>query len=277
MYRDNRGCSHDQCTFCNFYKGYPFRAAPLSQIEEDLKEASKIRPNAKIIWASGGNPYTLNTNKLLQIAELFKKYLPKATTTTYAHIKDIKKKSLEEIKQLKEAGFVELVIGVESADDEVLKAVNKGYTAADVLEQCTKLEAAGVEYGLIYLSGLSEAGKNLQSVRTSLKTINKLSPIRIYYTTVAVVPDTKMYEDVRSGKFKEAGELERIEEMREFVAGTKIETEIYALTSTNAVPLVANMPEDRDAVLAYLDEVIANFTEFDEIKLAKSRAKMTRV
>lgn len=30
------GCSHNQCKFCNFYQGYPFKMAPLSQIEEDL-------------------------------------------------------------------------------------------------------------------------------------------------------------------------------------------------------------------------------------------------
>ncbi len=32
------GCSHNSCTFCNFYKDTPFMVAPLSQIEEDLKE-----------------------------------------------------------------------------------------------------------------------------------------------------------------------------------------------------------------------------------------------
>ena len=26
------GCTHDSCTFCNFYDGYPFRVAPLEQV-----------------------------------------------------------------------------------------------------------------------------------------------------------------------------------------------------------------------------------------------------
>ena len=33
------GCTHNSCTFCNFYDGYPFRVAPLEQIEEDLLPA----------------------------------------------------------------------------------------------------------------------------------------------------------------------------------------------------------------------------------------------
>ena len=41
------GCTHDSCTFCNFYDGYPFRVAPLEQVEADLKEAAQYNPHAK--------------------------------------------------------------------------------------------------------------------------------------------------------------------------------------------------------------------------------------
>lgn len=50
------GCTHDSCTFCNFYKDFPFRVTPISQVEESLKEASLMYPGAKRAWASGGNP-----------------------------------------------------------------------------------------------------------------------------------------------------------------------------------------------------------------------------
>lgn len=55
------GYSHNSFTFCNFYKDTPFMVAPLSQIEEDLKEAKQQWLNAKDIWASGGNPFVLST------------------------------------------------------------------------------------------------------------------------------------------------------------------------------------------------------------------------
>lgn len=42
------GCSHNACTFCNFYKDTPFYVAPLSQIEEDLKEAKQNGQMSKI-------------------------------------------------------------------------------------------------------------------------------------------------------------------------------------------------------------------------------------
>ena len=43
------GCTHNNCTFCNFYDGYPFRVAPLSQVEADLQEAAANFPHAKTL------------------------------------------------------------------------------------------------------------------------------------------------------------------------------------------------------------------------------------
>ena len=82
------GCTHDSCTFCNFYDGYPFRVALLEQVEADLKEAAQYNPHAKKVWASGGNPYALSTEKLAVLAKLFKKYLPEGRISTYARVDD---------------------------------------------------------------------------------------------------------------------------------------------------------------------------------------------
>lgn len=70
------GCTHDGCTFCNFYKDFPFRVIPIKEVEENLKEASVLYPHAQRVWASGGNPFALSVDKLEALAKLFKKYLP---------------------------------------------------------------------------------------------------------------------------------------------------------------------------------------------------------
>ena len=35
----------------------------------------------------------------------------------------------------------------------------QGYTAADILEQCRKLDEAGMEYYFVYMTGLAGKGK----------------------------------------------------------------------------------------------------------------------
>lgn len=89
------GCTHNSCTFCNFYKDTPFRVAPIEQVEKDLQEASREVPFATRIWASGGNPFCLSTRRLIQLGDLFKKYFPKARVSTYARIDDLFHKSAE--------------------------------------------------------------------------------------------------------------------------------------------------------------------------------------
>ena len=54
-------------------------------------------------------------------------------------------------------GINGLTIGTESGDDGTLALAGKGYTAADILEQCRKLDEAGIEYYFVYMTGL--AGK----------------------------------------------------------------------------------------------------------------------
>ena len=57
------GCTHNSCRFCNFYEGVPFRMAKLEDIESDLKEAKGYLPTVRKIWANGGNPFVMSTEK----------------------------------------------------------------------------------------------------------------------------------------------------------------------------------------------------------------------
>ena len=46
----------------------------------------------------------------------------------------------------------EISLGVESGDDWTLERINKGYRSEDILEQCHKLEAAGIDYWMTFLN-----------------------------------------------------------------------------------------------------------------------------
>lgn len=52
--------------------------APLSQIEADLKEAKEKWPDARKIWASGGDSFALSTEKQIAVWDLMRTYYPKA-------------------------------------------------------------------------------------------------------------------------------------------------------------------------------------------------------
>lgn len=80
------------------------------------------------IWASGGNPFVLSTEKQIKVWDLMKQYYPDSRISTYATITYFRNKSVEDIRKIKEHGLDEIMIEIETGDDEVLKAVNKGIT-----------------------------------------------------------------------------------------------------------------------------------------------------
>ena len=271
------GCSHNACTFCNFYKDTPFMVAPLSQIEEDLKEAKREWPNAKSIWASGGNPFVLSTEKQIAVWDLMKKYYPDASISTYATISDFKQKSVEDIKKIKAHGLDEIMIGIETGDDDVLSFVNKGYTAQDILDAGKKMDEAGITYRMIYLGGLAGKGKLVESAKKSAQIFNQIHPYYMMLTNVSVLPGTKLYNQMQAGEWTEATEKERIEEIRTLIAELNIPITINSGTSTSSVRFEVTLPQEKEQILSELDKTIDQFDEQTEAALAQWRHSMRAV
>lgn len=134
------GCTWHRCKFCTLYGKQRFRMSPMSEIESDLKVIHRFQPRAHRIFLTGANPFVLTVNRLTDIALLIRKYVGegKPTIGCFARITDITKKSVDDLRQLHHLGFDFLTIGVESGDTDTLARVNKGYTAEDILEQCSR-------------------------------------------------------------------------------------------------------------------------------------------
>ena len=195
------GCTHDSCTFCTYYKGHPFRPAPLEQVRADLAEIARFRPGTDHIWAAGGDPFSMSTRRLLELAALVHEYLPGATISTYARVDSMRNKTVDDLRALHDAGYTDIMIGIESGDDEVLAHVNKGYTAADVVEQCGKLDEAGLPYNCIYLGGIAGAGRAEETAARSAEVFNQIRPRFMYLTTVTIFPDSELGAEVARGDF----------------------------------------------------------------------------
>lgn len=67
-------------------------------------------------------------------------------------------------------------IGTESGDDETLALANKGYTSADIVEQCRKLDEAGIEYYLVYMTGLAGHNGGQRNAVNSARLFNQINP-----------------------------------------------------------------------------------------------------
>lgn len=271
------GCTHNHCTFCTFYHDTPYRLAPKSQIEADLQEAKLYRPDAKRLFAVGGDPFSLRTAKLVALAEQIHQYFPDINIAMYARISSMFNKSLDELKQLRALGINDLVIGVESGDDEVLAYTNKGYNRADILRECQKLEAADISYRVIYLGGLAGKGNGLRNADNMASLLNQLHPTHMYMTSVAIQPESPMYQDVRDGKFIEASEQERIEETLSLVAQLEHPITLLGQSVANPVNFIASLPQQKAQLIGELHHVLQQFSGQDEAYLRRQREQLRNI
>ena len=108
------GCTHHRCKFCNLYDGlpYPFRMAPLEQIEADLLEVQmelrrrRDKPQVRRVFLVGGNPFALEFKRLRRIGELIRQYFPECRSVgCFARVTDITRKTDWELGELKKLGY----------------------------------------------------------------------------------------------------------------------------------------------------------------------------
>ena len=167
-------------------------------------------------------------------------------------------------------GYDGLTIGIETGDDEALRFMNKGYTSADIIEQCQRLDKADIHYSFFYLVSISGAGCGEIGAKLTADLCNKIHPTLIGANMLTIYPDSELYTEIQRGNWKEEGELEKYKEIRTLIENLKIPVIFAAMGASNAYQFHGKLPKDREKLLAFLDEIIGNVSEEELQRYRKS-------
>lgn len=256
------GCSHNACRFCTYYKDAPFAVSPEREIVEDLEELASYGMAFPRIWLQGADPFLLSFSRLKRIANLIHKYLPFVKTIGgYGRIDSLKNKTVEQLKELKELGYSGIVFGVESGDDKILKFMNKGYKANEIVPQLSKMDEVGLPYEVIFLSGLGGKGYGLDHAKKTAAVFNQLHPDRVLIAGLTIFPDTPLMQDVRKGTFVEATEGERVLELTEFLKDLNIDTLVDATNASIITTIYGRVPERKANMISRLQYIYDTYGE----------------
>ena len=213
-----QSCTHNSCKFCTMYRDVPFRMQPMEWLEEDLRELQVLAPNAKTIQLLSANPLALSFDRLMPRLQLIRKYLPNLQHMYAAtRVDDIKNKTIEQLKALRDIGVDEISLGVESGDDWTLQRVNKGYTAQDILEQCHKLDEAGIRYWMTFLNGVAGREHSHDHAVHSAEIFNQCHPMLVGTGGLTLFPGTPLLEEAGRGEFTPLDEREMMQELHTFL------------------------------------------------------------
>lgn len=260
------GCSYNQCAFCNMYETVDFELIPLKQIIADLQQAAGYNPYTERVFLIGGEPLCLSFEQMREILVQIKKYLPYcACVSMYASIKNLRDKSIEQLKELHRLGLGFLYIGLESGSDRILQQMKKGHTCAEAVEQLKKLNEAQIPFNSILIYGLGGAGTAKENAQASARMLNQVRSANIIMMNLTVFPDTELEKWCRDGSFIQASGRERIEELAYLLEELDVTTPTGFSTShvTNPVMVTGTLPYDKEKMLEGIYAMLGTGKESD--------------
>ena len=262
------GCTH-RCTYCSMYIDKKFSIRKdIEGIKNEIDLANKNYGNRiSKVFFEDGNAFTVKPEMLTEITEYCSKTLPKVSKiSAYAHAKDIVKKTDEDLRRLAEAGFTMVYVGIESGDDEVLKAVGKGTTQDEFALAAQKCHQAGIAWSGIFLLGLagSDPEKSRKHAIESARLINRMAPpepIAWYISplTLGISPDTELWHQQQRGEFQMGSFSQILRELQTMITHTDDSLRNCVFNSNHAsnyLSLKGKLGKDKAAFLHAIDRAL---------------------
>lgn len=284
------GCPHD-CAFCNQvkitnYKDNINKENTIRQINQYLSYFPK-NENLKEIAFFGGSFTGLDEKVMISYLEIALNYKKKGIIDRIrlSTRPDYINNSILDILKKYEVDVIEL--GIQSLDNEILNANERGHSKEDSIMASKLIKDYGFKLGHQIMPGLYKDSFD-KAIKTGLESI-KMNPdmVRIYPTLV--IKDTKLEKLYKEGLYKPLSLDEAIE----------ISSRLYMIYSYKKIPVIRiglqpteNINEKKDVVAGpfhpsirqlvetnihkiYLEELINKYRLKDKIKIHISNREIS--
>jgi len=256
------GCSYNRCTYCAMYQEKRFRPRSRDDLRTDMALAAAYYGAGSVrrVFLADGDALILRTARLLEILADLREHFPNfQRASTYASPQALLSKSVAELSELKEAGLPLHYLGCETGHPVVMERIAKGVTPQEMLEGARRVKEAGAKLSVILLLGIGGTELSHEHAVASGQLVSAMDPRYVSTLTITPVPGTPLHEEVASGRLVLPDERGMLLEQRTMVEHLDVTRAIYRGNhASNALPIGGNLPDDKAAILAVLDRVIAD-------------------
>ena len=255
------GCSHNKCTFCTMFKEKRFHVRPLEDVLEDFAWARSRYSQIPRIFIADADALCLKTDKLMPVLEYIEENIPECERVTiYGRASNVLRKSMDELRQLREHGITMVYIGAESGNDDVLKAVNKGETRDELIEAVHMIEDAGMQASVTFINGLA-GRENWEAHAIDTGTmITEMNASYVSLLTLLTGPDAPITKDINEGRLTLLTPEEVLAETHLMIenANPKKSCVFRSNHASNYLSLKGNIPDDNERMLKQLEVAMDN-------------------
>ncbi len=253
------GCTHNKCTFCDMFRDKSFRIRDIEEVFKDIDEARNTYRPIRSIFLIDGNVLALKTSFLLKILEKITSTIPECSKISlYAGLNDLRRKSIEELTELKQAGLTLAYTGLESGDRVVLERIQKGLTPEQAEEGMARAKAAGIEILASFIFGIGGKERSQKHIVATTRLLNTMQPEQLAPMALTIQPGTILANQVETGEFIQATPLQILEEEKYFLENMTFNTFYWGDHGNNIVSAKGKLPDSREVFLQKIEHAIAN-------------------
>ncbi len=247
------GCSFNECSFCDMYRGKEYTERPWEEVKREIDMTTKQMSDTKRIFLADGDALNLSTDYMVKIVKyLYNKFPNLERISCYAMPMNLLKKSPEELKKMYDAGLTMLYLGIESGSDIILKKVTKGAVAKTIVKACNKAKDANYTLSCMVILGLGGKTYSKEHIKGTAEVINACSPH--YLATLTLYLEDRIKNEFFT-KFDEQfipiSDSEALEELDDLVNQIDVKNQVIfrANHGSNAYTIKGTFPHDKQAML----------------------------
>lgn len=180
-----RGCPY-KCIFCDRpHLGKVFRARSAENVVSEMEECTKMGINEFILY---DDTFTIDRQRVLDICELIENKGLDIGWDIRARVNTVDK---EMLIKLKHAGCERIHYGVESANPEILKQLNKGITISQIEKAFEMTKEAGIEILAYFMIGSPTETRD--QILNTIDFAKQLKPDYVHFSITTPFPATQLY------------------------------------------------------------------------------------
>ncbi|OGP73348.1 MAG: radical SAM protein, partial [Deltaproteobacteria bacterium RBG_16_50_11] len=252
------GCSYNRCTFCGAYRGKSFRIKRFDEVKEDVDEVSSYGRGIQRVFLADGDALIIPQEDLLGILDYLRfKLKGLERVGIYANAKDILRKSVEELKGMKERGLGILYLGLESGDPEVLKRIKKNARVDQLLRAARRVKEAGILLSVTVILGLGGVERSQNHAKETARVLTEMDPDFVGALSLMIVSGTPIAEKIETGKLILPTPFGMIQELETMIEHGHFSQCFFASNhASNYLPLRIRLPHEKEDTLRRIREVL---------------------
>ena len=213
----------------------------------------------KSAFLQDSNTLIMRTPDLIQVITFLRKTFPGLNrVTTYGRSHTAARKSLAELKALKDAGLDRIHIGLETSYDPLLAYMGKGCTAKNHIDGGKKVKEAGISLCEYVMPGLGGKKMSKEHALETARVLNEIDPDYIRLRSLHVSPIIPLWTKLQDGDFELQTEDEVVMEIAVFIENLQVTSYFKSDHILNLLmEIEGRMPEDKERCLNIIDKYLS--------------------